>query len=51
MTLGTETAALVYRAVANMQENRSSRLQGASTYVLVDGPPRLALYRQSTATH
>ena len=49
--VGAGAAALVYRAVAERAGEVAFDALMASTYVLVDGAPRLALYQQTTATH
>jgi hypothetical protein len=49
--IGSEAAALVYRATAFRGDEPPFESLMASTYVLVEGVPRLALYQQTTATH
>ncbi|SKC80536.1 DUF4440 domain-containing protein [Krasilnikoviella flava] len=49
--LGEGAAALVYRARAVRGDEAPFVALMASTYVVVDGEPRLALYQQTTATH
>ncbi|MGW8567022.1 nuclear transport factor 2 family protein [Isoptericola sp. NPDC055881] len=46
--LGTEAAALVYRARAVRGDDAPFVALMASTYVVVDGAPRLALYQQTS---
>jgi hypothetical protein len=49
--VGTHAATLVYRAVAERPGQPPFEALMASTYVLVDGAVRLALYQQTTTTH
>lgn len=49
--LGSESAALVYRARAHRAGDLPFDAAMTSVYVTVDGAPRLALYTQTTATH
>lgn len=48
---GGQTAALVYKAKASRGDDAPFEAVMSSTYVLVDGQPRLALYQQTTTTH
>ena len=48
---GVDAAALVYRAEAVRGDEPAFEALMSSTYALVDGTPRLALYQQTTATH
>lgn len=48
--LGTDSAALVYKATATRGRDTFEALM-TSTYTLIDGHPRLALYTQTTTTH
>lgn len=51
LSTGDDSAVLVYRASALRDDDREPFLVTmASTYVLVDGTPRLALYQQTTRT-
>lgn len=49
--LGDGAATLVYRARAHRGEEEPFVALMASTYLLVEGLPRLALYQQTTVTH
>jgi len=49
--LGDDAAVLVYRARAARGADEPFVALMASTYRVVDGEPRLALYQQTTATH
>ena len=50
--LGADVAALVYRASASREGQRAPFVAlMTSTYRLVAGRPRLALYQQTTITH
>lgn len=49
--LGTHAATLVYRAVAERPGQAPFEALMASTYVLLGGAVRLALYQQTTTTH
>jgi hypothetical protein len=49
--MGPDVAALVYRARAFRGHEDPFEALMASTYVRIDGVPRLALYQQTTATH
>ena len=49
--MGTNAAALVYRAVAQRDGEEPFEAIMTSVYHLVDGKPRLAVYQQTTATH
>lgn len=49
--MGPQAAALVYRARAFRGDEDPFEAVMASTYVRVDGVPRLALYQQTTETH
>ena len=49
--IGADAAVLVYRAVASRGDEPPFEALMTSTYVLVDGEPRLALHQQTTATH
>lgn len=51
VTMGPEVAALVYRATAQRAGEPLFEALMSSTYVLVDGQTRLALYQQTTVTH
>lgn len=48
--LGEDASALVYRAVATRGGGLPFEALMSSSYVLIDGRPRLALYQQTTAT-
>ena len=48
--LGPEAAAVVYRAPARRGEEPPFRALMSSTYRIIDGEPRLALYQQTAAT-
>ncbi|RSZ65551.1 nuclear transport factor 2 family protein [Corynebacterium hylobatis] len=49
--VGTHAATLVYRAVVERPGQPPFEALMASTYVLLDGVVRLALYQQTTTTH
>jgi hypothetical protein len=49
--IGADAAALVYRAEAVRGDEPPFEALMSSTYVLVDGKPRLASYQQTTSTH
>ncbi|MDN5743613.1 MAG: nuclear transport factor 2 family protein [Nocardioidaceae bacterium] len=49
--LGEQAGALVYRARAVRGDDQPFVALMTSTYRLVDGEPRLALYQQTTITH
>ncbi|AQQ14909.1 hypothetical protein CGLAU_04675 [Corynebacterium glaucum] len=49
--MGTNAAALVYRAVARRDGEEPFEAIMTSVYHHVDGKPRLAVYQQTTATH
>lgn len=49
--LGTDTAALVYRAAARRDGEAPFEAIMTSVYHLVGGEPRLAVYQQTTAAH
>ncbi|GAA3712458.1 hypothetical protein GCM10022377_27610 [Zhihengliuella alba] len=49
--VGEDSTALVYRARALRGPDQPFTALMASTYRLVDGVPRLALYQQTTITH
>ncbi|WP_235912501.1 nuclear transport factor 2 family protein [Ruania zhangjianzhongii] len=49
--LGDHAAALTYRATAHRAGEEPFVALMSSTYRLLDGAPRLALYQQTTATH
>lgn len=50
--VGSDSAALLYHAQAHRDgESEPFTALMASTYRLVDGRPRLALYQQTTITH
>lgn len=49
--LGPRSAGLVYRATARRGHEPPFEAAMSSSYVVVDGSPRLALYTQTTATH
>ncbi len=51
VALGSQAAALVYRASAQRHDEAPFEALMTSVYVIVDGAPRLALYTQTTATH
>ncbi|WP_256282610.1 nuclear transport factor 2 family protein [Brevibacterium sp. HMSC07C04] len=48
---GNSAAAIVYKAKASRGDEDPFEAVMSSTYTLVDGKPRLALYQQTTATH
>lgn len=49
--LGAGAAALTYRATAHRSAQEPFLALMSSTYRLLDGVPRLALYQQTTVTH
>ena len=49
--LGQDAAALTYRATAHRHGEAPFVALMTSTYRLLEGTPRLALYQQTTATH
>lgn len=49
--LGAQAAALTYRATAHRDGEEPFVALMSSTYLLVEGAPRLALYQQTTVTH
>ena len=49
--VGDRSAALIYKATAQRHGEDPFIAVMTSTYRLVDGAPRLALYTQTTATH
>lgn len=51
VTLGDEAAAVVYKATAVREGGEPFTALMSSTYRIVDGRLRLALYQQTTATH
>ena len=51
IAIGNMAAALVYKATATRNDKEPFEAIMSSTYTLVAGQPRLALYQQTTATH
>lgn len=49
--VGDGAATIVYNAMASRGGQESFEAIMSSTYALVDGKPRLALYQQTTITH
>ena len=49
--LGAQAAALTYRATAHRNGAEPFVALMSSSYRLIDGAPRLALYQQTTVTH
>ncbi|NKE10163.1 MULTISPECIES: DUF4440 domain-containing protein [Kocuria] len=51
VSVGVDSSAIVYRAVAHRGDEAPFEALMSSTYVLENGTPRLVLYQQTTTTH